>query len=177
MCLFTYKQIKLKLQFLGDIYTYIISRQVLNYSHLWLLATILYSTNVEHFHPSENSLGSTILEKGETTFHYDSHLIFNFSFPLEKMKVHSEILKTYFTWLIASHNTIQKVVKHKSCSLSMCWDHKNGFNLTTSLHHIPMFARYIVLEKNIVKRHTILLPSLSTSAQVETRPATVVVMN
>lgn len=51
-----------KLQFLSHI-----SSQVLNNSPMWPLAAILHSTNTEHFHPSESSLGSTILEKGNNT--------------------------------------------------------------------------------------------------------------
>ena len=45
------------------------------------------------------------------------------------------------------------------------------------LHHILWFARHIILGKNIVERHTILLPSLGTCARVRARSAIVVVKN
>lgn len=45
------------------------------------------------------------------------------------------------------------------------------------LHHILWFVRHIILGKNIVKRHTILLPSLGTWARAGTRSAIIVVKN
>lgn len=103
MWLFTFK-LKLKFQFLSRAHTF----QVLNNSHMWLLVT--RAAHIDHVHPSESSLGRTILEKGETTLHCDLQLIFRFFLPW-KLKAHNEIVKAYFTRLNAFHSTNPKATQ------------------------------------------------------------------